>query len=104
MPLISTWDLECRHQTYLSMYSFAEKRMIEANSLTRKQLAEVAATETFRLEKQVPFCLIPDVLSFELGIKELDAASLYQMLSIDIAARSNFPETHGQMFLTLLRK
>jgi SAM-dependent methyltransferase/WD40 repeat protein len=102
--LISTWDVECRHQTYLSMYSFTEKRMIESNSLTRKQLADVAAAEAFHVEKQVPFCLIPDVFSFELGIKELDAGSLRQMLSIDIAARSNFPEMHGQMFLTLLRK
>ena len=102
--LISTWDIECRHQTYLSMYTLTEKQMIDDNSLTQSQLVRTGTHAGFELASVVPICLVPDVFSFELGIKELHAEALNQMLSIDLAARSNFPEMHGQMFLTLFRK
>jgi SAM-dependent methyltransferase len=102
--LISTWDVECRHQSYLSMYTVAEKQKIDENSLTRQQLWNLTNSEGFDVQAQVPICLIPDVLSFELGIKELDAEALREMWSIDLAARSNFPEMHGEMFLTLARR
>src|SRR5262249_49651477 len=47
--LVSTWDIECRHQSYLSMYSLAEKRMIDDNSLTAAQLRAAAERGGFAL-------------------------------------------------------
>ena len=102
--LVSTWDIECRHQAYLSMYTLDEKQMIDDNSLTQKQFLCSAEAAGFAPRDLVPICLVPDVVSFELGIKELHADSLSQMLSIDLAARSTFPEMHGQMYLALMQR
>lgn len=102
--LISTWDIECRHQSYLSMYSLSEKRMIDDNSLTSAQLRAAAETAGLTPVRQVPVCLVPDAISYDLGIKNIDAASLRRMLDIDLAARANFPDMHGQMLLSLFCK
>lgn len=102
--IVSTWDLECMHQSYLSMYTLAEKQKIDANSLSRAEMPLVAERCGLKPIDQIPFCMIPDIVSLEIGGHEITRESLEQILSVELAARACFPHMHGEMYISVFRK
>ena len=97
---ISTWDLECPHQTFLSMYSVNEEEMIIQNSRTIREMENLFADVGFVDIASVKLGLVPDTISYDLGIEDLDIDGLRRLLEIDMAARASTPSKHGQMFIS----
>lgn len=97
--LISTWDVECRHLTFLSMYSQDQKELVRRNSLQMDRYRGMFACARLELGRTVPFALLPDVFGYELGVRGMTAADLLRLVEIDLAARASFPSMHGQMFM-----
>src|SRR5262249_3516904 len=101
---ISTWDLECPHLTFLSMYSAVEKEMITRNANTLEDMCGLMRNAGFVNVQAVKLALVPDTISYDLGIEELDVDGLKRMLEIDIATRSAMPKKHGEMFIAFGEK
>ena len=102
--LISTWDIECPHLAFLTMYTQDEKKKISTLSPTQGRARGLLTKEGFNVFGVRPFALIPDVFSYELGLQELGAKQMNVLVEIDLAIRSNFPLSHGQMFVIAGRK
>lgn len=96
---ISTWDLECPHQTFLSMYSVNEEELILRNARSIAEMAVLFKDCGLRQVGAVRLALVPDTISYDLGIEALDQAGLRRLLEIDMAARAATPDKHGQMFI-----
>ncbi|HEY0413226.1 MAG TPA: methyltransferase domain-containing protein [Allosphingosinicella sp.] len=96
---VSVWDLECPHQTFLSMYSVNEEELIVRNSLTLRQMEKLFAECGFGDVASVRLGLVPDTISYDLGVEDLDVTGLRRLLEIDMAARAATPDKHGQMFI-----
>jgi ubiquinone/menaquinone biosynthesis C-methylase UbiE len=96
---ISTWDLECPHLTFLSMYSVKEKELIARNSRTGTELVKLLEQVGLENNGIVRLGMIPDTISYDLGIENLDIDGVERLLEIDIAARTTVPSKHGQMFI-----
>ncbi|WP_343891937.1 methyltransferase domain-containing protein [Sphingomonas oligophenolica] len=96
---ISTWDVECPHLTFLSMYSVREDELIIRNSRTLGDMVEMFREVPFSDIGDVRFGLVPDTISYDLGIEDLDTDGVKRLLEIDLAVRSSAPDKHGQMFI-----
>ncbi|MEJ2410185.1 MAG: methyltransferase domain-containing protein [Novosphingobium sp.] len=96
---ISTWDLECPHQTFLSMYSVKEEELIVRNSRSVTELEMLFRETGFDEVGAIRIGLVPDTISYDLGIETLDQTGLRRLLEIDMAARAATPKKHGQMFI-----
>lgn len=96
---ISTWDLECPHQTFLSMYSVNEEELIVRNSRTIAEMEALFRAAGFDEVGTIRLALVPDTISYDLGIESLDETGIRRLLEIDMAARAATPEKHGQMFI-----
>lgn len=97
--LVSTWDIECRHLTFLSMYSQEQKELVRRNSLPMDRYREIFARAGLGFGRATPFALLPDVFGYELGVAGMTDRDLRRLLEIDLAARASFPAMHGQMFM-----
>lgn len=97
--VLSTWDVECRHLTFLSMYSQDQKELVRRNSLPMNDYLEMFASARLELGRLVGFALLPDVFGYELGVREMTPRDLRRLVEIDLAARASFPLMHGQMFM-----
>lgn len=96
---ISTWDVECPHLTFLSMYSVNEQELILKNSRRADQMEALFREAGFVDVGIVKLALVPDTISYDLGIENLDVDGLKRLLEIDVAARASAPSKHGQMFI-----
>jgi SAM-dependent methyltransferase/outer membrane protein assembly factor BamB len=96
---ISTWDLECPHQTFLSMYSVNEEELIVRNARRITELESLFRDTGFGEVGAIRLGLVPDTISYDLGVETLDQAGLRRLLEIDMAARAATPDKHGQMFI-----
>jgi SAM-dependent methyltransferase len=97
--VLSTWDVECRHLTFLSMYSQDQKELVRRNSLPMSDYPRMFAGAGLSLGRLIGFALLPDVFGYELGVREMTPRDLRRLLEIDLAARASFPLMHGQMFM-----
>jgi SAM-dependent methyltransferase/outer membrane protein assembly factor BamB len=102
--LISTWDVECRHLTFLSMYSQEQKELVRRNSLPVDHYRRMLEDARLELARVVPFALLPDVFGYELGVRGMTAKDLRRLVEIDMAARASFPAMPGQMFMAAALK
>ncbi|MCK5613391.1 methyltransferase domain-containing protein, partial [Candidatus Pacearchaeota archaeon] len=96
---ISTWDLECAHLTYLSIYNEKQKDMIRANSPSVDEIESILTSAGFIEVVVHPFCLLPQVVVYDLGIEKLRAGDIQLIAQADIAVRSLYPRKHGEMYL-----
>lgn len=100
IAIISTWDIECPHLTFLSMYSVKEEELIMRNARRVEELEQMFSDVGFANVGTIRFALVPDTISYDLGIDNLDIDGLRRLLEIDVAARASVPNKHGQMFIT----
>lgn len=101
--VLSTWDLDCPHLTFLSMYSVAQKEEISRNSLRKPEIQNLLERLGFKVGPIRPICMIPDVFSYELGVQGLGKGEVRHLVDIDLATRAYFPENHGQMYMVVAR-
>lgn len=102
--IISTWDIECPHLSFLSIYNEEEKRKIADQSVTKELAKQMFLGAGFDEALTRSFCLIPDVLTYELGVQKLGNTELDMLISIDLAVRATFGEANGQMYIVAGRK
>ena len=102
--IISTWDIECKHLSFLSMYTQSQKEIIRRNSLTQADIQTFLEQLDLEVLDIKPFAFLPDLFSHELKFDELTAADIRRMLEFDLAVRGIFPNIHGQMFIVYAKK
>ncbi len=102
--VISTWDILCPYLTFLSMYGYAQREALGANSLTQDD------TQTFldRLGLDVvaiqPFAFFSDLFGYELRLDEMTATDIRCLVEYDLAIRATYMGYHGQMFMICAKK
>lgn len=102
--IVSTWDVECSHLSFMSMYTQEEKKHIFSLSPSQPHACLIFTNQGFEVIATRAFALIPDVFSYELGLQELGVRELDALVKIDLAVRSTYPQSHGQMYLIAGRK
>lgn len=96
---ISTWDLECEHLAYLSIYNEKQKDVIRANSPSTEEISNLLTSAGFSDVIVRPFCLLPQVVVYDLGTENLRAGDIQLIAQADLAVRSLYPSKHGEMYL-----
>lgn len=99
--IISTWDIECTHLSYLSIYTEKEKRMITKNSSPKYETRLIFEQAGFNKVDIIPFMMIPNVFIYELNIHNLKLADLKRAVEIDMSAKSLYPTMSGEMFMVV---
>jgi len=101
VAIISVWDVECPHLSYLSIYDESQKELIRRNSKTRLEMKQLFEKSGFRNVETVPFCLLPQTIIYDLGIERMRAPDIDVAAQADLAVRGLFNDRHGEMFLTI---
>lgn len=101
---ISTWDLECGHLSYLSIYNERQKDHIRENSPSIDRMRELLTNAGFRDLQIRPFCMLPQIAVYDLGIENLRSGDIQLAAQADLAVRSLYPDKHGEMFIAFGRK
>jgi tetratricopeptide (TPR) repeat protein len=101
---ISTWDLECSHLSYLSIYNEVQKDTIRRNSPSASGIKEMLARGGFRDIQIRSSCLLPQIIVYDLGIENLRSGDIELAAQADLAVRSLYPKKHGEMFIAFARK
>jgi SAM-dependent methyltransferase len=101
--IISTWDVDCRHLSFLSMYSHSQKEKIRRNSMSRNELTATLESCGFQEVRVIPFALLPETFSFEWGVQGMHQEHIARILEVDLAARGAYPYIHGEMFMAVAR-
>lgn len=102
--LISTWDIECNHLSFLSIYNQSDKQKMKGNSIKLYDLKVLLESNGFRIKKIIPFIFLPNVFSYELNLHTLDVYDIKKVIEIELAARSLYPYNHGEMFMFVCTK
>lgn len=97
--LISTWDIECEHVSYLSIYEQSEKDLIKNNSLSKHEMKVFLERQGFTILKDIPFILLPNVITYELNVEKLTVEDIKRAIAVDLAAHSIYPDMHGEMYM-----
>jgi hypothetical protein len=62
-------------------------------------------TEAGFQEVQVrPFCMLPQIAVYDLGIENLRSGDIQLAAQADLAVRSLYPDKHGEMFIAFGKK
>ncbi len=101
---VSTWDVECRHLSFLSMYTYEEKEAIRTNSLAKREVKSFFEGNGFSIKAIRSFGMLPDVFNFELRYQAMEREDLQRIVEMDLAARGTFPNMHGQMYIVYVEK
>jgi 2-polyprenyl-3-methyl-5-hydroxy-6-metoxy-1,4-benzoquinol methylase len=101
---ISTWDRECTHLSYLSIYDEAQKELIVTNSPSQADMIEMFERAGFSDIETRPYCLLPEIILYDLGLEELGAVDIELAAQTDLAIRSLYPSKHGELFITFAQK
>lgn len=104
MFIISTWDVECNHISFLSIYNEKEKRTIRANSISQYETKLLFEQAGFKKIEIIPFMMVPNVFIYELDIHNLELTDLKRAVEIDMSAKSLYPTKKGEMFMIVGRK
>jgi SAM-dependent methyltransferase/WD40 repeat protein len=99
--LISTWDPECSHLSFLSIYTDSVKQLIRNNLLSKHQLSLLLEQNNLRVKKIIPFILFPHSFIYELDLEKMKVNDVKRFVEMDLAVRSYYPETNGEMFMLL---
>ncbi len=102
--VISTWDIEYKHLSFLSMYSQSQKEIILRNSLTQAEIQVFLGGFGLEVIDIKPFAIMPDLFSSELQFVDLTEEDIRRIVEFDLAARGIFPNSHGQMFMLCVKK
>lgn len=102
--VISTWDVDCEHLSYLSMYSEKQKELIRKNSRHKDELCKLFEVNGFTDVTACSFALFPYMVIYGLDIQKLDQQDLSFAVQADIAARTMFSARHGEMYLVIGKK
>jgi hypothetical protein len=101
---ISTWDMDCSHLSYLSIYNERQKDLIRQNSPSTERMHELLTAAGFQEVQIRPFCLLPQIAVYDLGIENLRSGDIQLAAQADLAVRSLYPEKHGEMFIAFGKK
>jgi SAM-dependent methyltransferase len=101
---ISTWDMECGHLAYLSIYNEHQKNTIRKNSPSSLLIQEMLRKAGFDNIQIRPFCMLPQVVVYDLGLENLRSGDIQLAAQADLAVRSLYPNRHGEMFLAFAKK
>jgi SAM-dependent methyltransferase/tetratricopeptide (TPR) repeat protein len=101
---ISTWDMECSHLAYLSIYNENQKDIIRKNSPSTEAMREMFKNAGFEDVQIRPFCMLPQIIVYDLGLQDLRSGDIQLAAQADLAVRSLYPNKHGEMFLAFARK
>lgn len=101
---ISTWDLECEHLAFLSIYSETQKELIRSNSPKQRDLQALFEAVGYVNVEVRPFCMLPQILIYDLGIANLRSGDIQLAAQADLAMRALYPAKHGEMFIVFGRK
>lgn len=104
LAIISTWDVECEHLAFLSMYNETQKEMMRRTSPRSEDLHDLFKRHGLEKVSLTPFCILPQVIVYDLGLQKLNMSGLRMAADIDIAMRATYPDRHGEMYLTVARK
>lgn len=96
---ISTWDMECGHLAYLSIYNEKQKDTIRSNSPSAKELMAMLEKAGFINVQIRSFCMLPQIVIYDLGIANLRAGDIQLIAQADLAVRALYPDRHGEMYL-----
>ncbi|AZD29881.1 methyltransferase domain-containing protein [Pseudomonas chlororaphis] len=102
--VISTWDIECPHLTYLSIYSHEQKELMRQNAVSRADVSEIATAQGFVVEEIRALGLFPESLGYELDLQQEGPGRIRNLLDMDLAFKAKFPNLHGQMYMLIVRK
>lgn len=101
---ISTWDMECEHLAYLSIYNEHQKNTIRKNSPSTSAMKKMLENAGFNSIQIRPFCMLPQVVVYDLGLENLRSGDIQLAAQADLAVRSLYPNKHGEMFLAFAKK
>lgn len=101
---ISTWDLECEHLAYLSIYNEKQKDVIRTNSPSTDAIKTLLEHAGFANVVIRPFCLLPQIVVYDLGTENLRAGDIQLIAQADLAVLSLYPYKHGEMYLAFGEK
>lgn len=99
--ILSTWDIECNHLSFLTIYTEKEKRVITENSISQYETRILFEQAGFSNICIIPFMMLPNVLIYELDIHNLELADLKRAVEIDMSAKSLYQTMHGEMFMVI---
>ena len=99
--IVSTWDIECNHLSYLSIYTEKDKRAITEKSIPKYETRILFEQAGFKKIDIIPFVMIPNVFIYELNIHNLELSDLKRAVKIDTSARSLYPTMSGEMFMVV---
>ncbi|WP_437923528.1 methyltransferase domain-containing protein [Sorangium sp. So ce291] len=102
--ILSTWDIECPHLSFLSIYSHAQMEEMRRNSPTRREIAGLVRNQGLAVEEVRPIGLMPEALTYELDLQRFGPNQIGQLVDVELAFRAVFPESHGQMVMVVSRK
>lgn len=102
--ILSTWDIECAHQTFLSIYSHAQMEEMRRNSPTRQELQALYRKQGLAVVDVRPIGLMPESITYELDLQRLGPNQLEQLVDLELAFRAMSPGLHGQMYMMIARK
>lgn len=97
--VVSTWDIECEHLNYLSMYSQSQRELIKNNSLKNSDLKELFEADGFQTIQYTPFAFLSDLFSHELRMNNFSEIDARRLMEFDLATRSLLLNAHGQMYM-----
>ncbi|HEX4417351.1 MAG TPA: methyltransferase domain-containing protein [Kofleriaceae bacterium] len=104
ISIISTWDIECAHQTFLSIYSHAQMEEMRRNSPTRSAMQALYRDQGFEVADIKPIGLMPESITYELDLQRLGPNQLAHLVDLELASRAISPGLHGQMYMVIARK
>ncbi|HEY3361476.1 MAG TPA: hypothetical protein VGK06_06495 [Methanosarcina sp.] len=58
----------------------------------------------FNVINEIPFILLPNVFTYELNIEQMAVEDLERIIAVDLAARSLYPNMHGEMYMVVSKK
>lgn len=99
--IVSTWDIDCNHLSYLTIYTEKEKRVIAQNSISQYETRIIFEQAGFKQINIIPFMMLPNVFVYELDIHNLELSDLKRAVEIDLSAKSLYPSMHGEMFMVI---
>lgn len=101
---VSTWDMDCSHLSYLSIYNERQKDLIRENSPSGAKMRDLLGESGFQEIQIRPFCMLPQIAVYDLGIDTLRSGDIQLAAQADLAVRSLYPDKHGEMFVAFGKK
>ncbi|MGB2712081.1 MAG: methyltransferase domain-containing protein [Conexibacter sp.] len=96
---ISTWDSDCSHLSFLSLYDQAQMTQLQSNSRSQADMAELLSENGFADVRTQPFGLLPRDAVFSLGLEGLTDDDLVMAVRAELTVREHTGGRSGEMYL-----